>query len=137
MKAHENGRFQALQTKFDDALQSLENSGPTAKLWTNYFRLVILMKQFIQAERTGDTQFASEHHTENAAILSCYMPLVYAKCAHLYLQNMLKLNKKIDSTEYSLFTTDGFFTIRRSDKFWSGVWTDMTVEQVLMCLMKS
>ena len=29
-----------------------------------------------------------------------------------------------------------FFTIWRSDRFWSGVWSDMTIEQVLMCAMK-
>lgn len=33
--------------------------------------------------------------------------------------------------EYRKFTTDGYFTARRSDKPWCGVWTDMTIEQTL------
>ena len=31
----------------------------------------------------------------------------------------------------------GFFTVRRSNKLWAGIWTDMTIEQVLMRAMKT
>lgn len=31
----------------------------------------------------------------------------------------------------------GYFTIRRSSKFWCGTWSDMVIEQTLMRLMKS
>ncbi|GBP17709.1 hypothetical protein EVAR_102235_1 [Eumeta japonica] len=41
-----------------------------------------------------------------------------------------------DDYEFTQFT-EGFFTIRRTHKFWSGVWTDMTIEQVLMRSMKT
>lgn len=51
---------------------------------------------------------------------------------------LLESNKNKDSTEYlRKRITTSFFTIRRSDKFWSGVWSDSTIEQVLMCSMKS
>ena len=43
----------------------------------------------------------------------------------------------MNTFEYEKFANDGFFTIRRSDKFWSGIWSDMTIEQVLMKSMKS
>lgn len=62
---------------------------------------------------------------------------LYAKCAHLYLQHMLQLKDSMNELEYERFTAEGFFTIRRSDKFWSGIWSDMTIEQVLMRLMKT
>ena len=39
--------------------------------------------------------------------------------------------------EFEKFTSQGYFTIRRSDKFWSGIWTDMTIEQVLMRSIKT
>jgi len=61
----------------------------------------------------------------------------YAKCAQLYLQDMLELEKKMDSLDYNQFTKMEYFTIRRTDKFWSGIWSDMTIEQVLMKSMKS
>ena len=54
LKAHENEKFHSIVTKLNSALQKLEGNGPTAQLWVNYFRMVALVKQFIQAERMGD-----------------------------------------------------------------------------------
>lgn len=62
--------------------------------------------------------------------------LNYAKSAHLYLKQMPSLQNRISQHEFEIFTSHGYFTIRRSSKFWSGVWTDMTIEQVLMRAMK-
>uniref|UniRef100_A0A1B6EQB8 Uncharacterized protein n=1 Tax=Cuerna arida TaxID=1464854 RepID=A0A1B6EQB8_9HEMI len=50
---------------------------------------------------------------------------------------MTTLKERMLPDEYEKFTSQGFFTIRRTDKFWSGTWTDMTIEQSLMKLMKS
>ncbi|GBO28443.1 hypothetical protein AVEN_103963-1 [Araneus ventricosus] len=61
----------------------------------------------------------------------------YAKCAHLYLQDMLDLENTMEAAEYEKFTTQGNFTIRRTFKFWSGTWSDMTIEQSLMKNMKT
>jgi len=36
-----------------------------------------------------------------------------------------------------LFVESGYFTIRCTDKLWSGVWSDMTIEQVLVRAMKT
>ncbi|KAK4873709.1 hypothetical protein RN001_013069 [Aquatica leii] len=43
----------------------------------------------------------------------------------------------MDPVEYNKFTSEGYFTIRRTRKFWSGIWSDMTIEQTLMKTMKS
>lgn len=50
---------------------------------------------------------------------------------------MLQLKSDMDRNEYELFTSGGYFTIRRSDKFWSGMWSDMIIEQFLMRSMKT
>lgn len=60
---------------------------------------------------------------------------LYAKCSHLYLQDMLKLKDTMMEAEYRKFI-DGFFTIRRFDRRWSGIWTDMVIEQQLMRAIK-
>lgn len=62
---------------------------------------------------------------------------LYAKSAHLYLQDMFQLEKIMDIFEYEQFTNQGVFTIRRSEKFLSGIWLDMTIEQVLMKAIKA
>lgn len=63
--------------------------------------------------------------------------LNYAKSAHVYLQDSFQLLSALSPSEYEKFITKGYFTIRRSDKFWSGIWSDMTIEQILMRSMKS
>lgn len=61
---------------------------------------------------------------------------LYAKSVQLYLQNMLEIKDKMDIFEYDKFTNEGYFTIRRSEKYWCGIWPDMTIEQVLMRAIK-
>lgn len=50
---------------------------------------------------------------------------------------MINLQSRIDPVEYRKFTTQGFFTVRRTDKYWAGNWSDQTIEQTLMRTMKS
>jgi len=50
---------------------------------------------------------------------------------------MHNLRRRMSNDEYQKFTEEGFFTVRRSDKLWAGVWSDMTIEQVLMRSMKT
>ena len=50
---------------------------------------------------------------------------------------MNSLETVMSPREYEKFTSQGFFTIRRKTKFWSGTWSDMIIEQVLMRQMKS
>lgn len=44
---------------------------------------------------------------------------------------MANLEMVMDPIQFDKFTKDGYFTIRRSDKAWSGVWSDMVIEQTL------
>ena len=57
----------------------------------------------------------------------------YAKSARLHLQTMLELPEKFPLI-HSLFIKDGFHTVRRSDRFWARLWSDLIIEQ---CLMRS
>ena len=38
---------------------------------------------------------------------------------------------------YSCFMQQGYHTIRRSNRFWAGLWTDLVIEQVMMRSIKS
>ena len=49
---------------------------------------------------------------------------------------MVNLKESMDIVEYDKFCKQGFHTIRRSNRFWCGLWSDMTIEQVLMRSMK-
>ena len=45
----------------------------------------------------------------------------HAKSAQIYLQDMANLEDVMGEEEFRNFT-EGWFTIRRSDKAWAGVW---------------
>ena len=109
----------------------------TGKLWINYMELVSLLKMFLYAERTGDWKLHLSCIQRMIPFFHAAGHLAYAKSARLYLQQMKQLQHLMTESEYDLFTTKGFFTIRRMDHFWSGNFTDQTIEQNLMRLLKS
>ena len=60
----------------------------------------------------------------------------YAKSDRLYLQFMQDLPNE-HPWLYSYFTEQGYHTVRRSDQFWAGLWTDLVKQQVMMRSIKS
>ena len=60
----------------------------------------------------------------------------YTKSARFYLQQMLDL--PISHPEvHNKFVQLGYHVIRRSDRHWSGLWSDLVIEQVMMRSIKS
>jgi hypothetical protein len=53
----------------------------------------------------------------------------FTKSAHLYLHYMMALEQRMDPTEFKIFIEQNF-TIRRSDKFWPGLWSDLIADVV-------
>lgn len=125
-----------IHEKCTDCLKNFEKKGPTAKLWLQYMRMISLVLQFIDAERSGNFKQHLQIVQEMIPIFFAAGRHLYAKYSILYLQNMRQLNTIMDVFEYDNFVNKGYFTIRRSDRFWSGVWSDMTIEQVLMRSIK-
>lgn len=97
--------------------------------------MVDIVKTFISAERSGNFEmplqavehmlpyFASSDHNN------------YAKCARVYFEQMTEL--KATYPELYRMLNKGHFTVRRKDRKWSGVWTNMYIEQTLMKCTKS
>ena len=98
--------------------------------------MVTLLKEFIETERSGNWQLHLKCVQQMLPFFHASGHFLYAKSCHLYLQDMLNLKSKMDPTDYEKFVTYGYFTIRRSEKFWSGIWSDMSIEQTLMRTMK-
>ena len=59
----------------------------------------------------------------------------YAKLCHIYLQEMLALDKSNPIVKE--YFEKGLFVIRRSDRYWGGLPPNLTIEQTLMRTMKS
>ncbi|XP_031335335.1 uncharacterized protein LOC116165167 isoform X2 [Photinus pyralis] len=137
LSAHDKDCVKELVSKFKDKLEQFTNLGPTAKLWSQYFQMVTLILTFIDAERTGNWTLHLETIHDMLPYFHSSGHFLYAKCCHLYLQDMMELQNTMPPNEFKAFTLQGGFTIRRSNKFRCGTWSDMCIEQELMKHMKS
>ncbi|KAK3924286.1 Leucine--tRNA ligase [Frankliniella fusca] len=135
--AANSGVAQTLADHLDAALATAEAKGRTQKLWVQYVRCVEIVALFIAAERSGNFELHLHCVGKMLPFFHASGHLNYAKGAHLYLQQMLSLETTMSALEFHKFTSEGFFTIRRTNKFWAGTWSDMIIEQVLMKWMKS
>lgn len=127
----------SLTNKFQIKIQEFEEKGKTAQLWVQYFTMVSLLKNFIRSERTGDWNLHLNCVKEMIPFFHACGHFAYAKSCHIYLQDMVDMKSRVDPIEYEKFSAESLFTIRRSEKYWAGVWSDMTIEQTLMKTMKS
>ena len=125
--------------KLDEILQlvqvKLTEKSRTAKLWFLYLEYVQIVKNFIRAERIGDWNL---HLTTLRQMLNLFAATGhhnYAKCARLYLQLMSQL-EETNPWLYDQFM-QGKHSIRRSDRYWGGLSTDLVIEQVLMRSVKT
>lgn len=124
----DNAAVKSISNKFNQEILKIEESGPTAKLWIQYLKMVTLVRRFIEAERTGNWEL-------HLAVVKMMMPyfistghLHYSKACYIYLQLMATLPQRMDPEEYKKFA-NGYCTVRRTNKFCTGTWTDMVIEQ--------
>ena len=135
-KKFDEKKFNDLYDKFLVYKNKMAARGPTAKLWIQLFDLTTLIKQFIEAERTGNWQMHLDTCQRMIPFFCAAFHYKYAEYGYIYIQDMLNLKNIMDPSEYQKFTENGYFTIRRTDKFFSGIFTDQTIEQFLMRQIK-
>ena len=95
------------------------------------------MLNFIRAERTGNWKLHLHCVQQMIPHFHAAGHLPYAKSARLYFQQMNSIAQVMPSEEYTLFSEKGYFTIHRTNKFWSGNFSDQTIEQFLMRMLKT
>jgi hypothetical protein len=114
--------------------EKLKRESRTSTLWLNYVRFVSVVQEFIRAERTNNwpLHIAASKNMLNLFAVTGHNN--YAKSCRLYLQSIKEL-KTTQPGVYAQFMC-GNHTVRRSDKQWSGIWTDLAIEQILMKSLK-
>ena len=108
----------------------------TAKLWLQFMYYVETIRLFIRAERLSDW---SMHETATSRTLNLFAArghFNYAKSTRLYLQMIQEL-PDTHPWLYEQFAIHSFQSVRRSDRAWAGIWTDLAIEQILMRALKS
>lgn len=130
-----NSDLHKLSSLIDERKNLFKSQSRTAKLWLLYLNMVDIAKTFISAERSGNFEMHLQAVEHMLPFFASSGHNNYAKCARMYLQQMREL--KTTNPEIYKMLNKGHFTVRRKDKKWSGVWTDMYIEQTLMKCTKS
>ena len=135
-KISESAAFQTISDAISSHKKYLETASRTAKLWLQYMNYIEVVKLFIRAERTGNWNLHLVATEKMLCLFAATGHNNYAKSARLYLQMMVDLPCS-HPWLYEQFQYKGYHTIRRSDRFWAGIWTDLAIEQIMMRTIKS
>ena len=124
----ENQHLHRISTKLHERKRSL--TGKTAELWLQYMCTIDILKRFLKAERTGNWLLHLSFVHEMLPYLAAAGHNSYKKSAYLYLQLMNQLEK----TNEKVFNSfkEGHHVVRRSNRYWAGISSDLTIEQTLM-----
>ena len=123
-----------LQNKLAEEKNRL-SSHRGARLWFQYMEMVDLLCQFIKAESLGNWTLHLQCLYDMVPYLAASGHNLYVKCVHLYLQKMLVLEEK--HPEVYRHFKNGNHIVRRSDRLWGGISTDLAIEQCLMRNLKT
>ena len=114
---------------------SLQERSRTSALWLQYMEMVDILKTFITAERTGNWELHLQALNNMLPFLAAAGHNLYVKCVSLYLQSMSNLERGKPDVYRSFMS--GLHVVRRSDRYWAGLSTDLIIEQVLMRSLKT
>jgi hypothetical protein len=97
--------------------------------------MIDLLRRFIKAERLGNWALHLQCLYDMLPFFAASGHNLYAKSVHVYLQKMLKLEE--DLPEVYKHFMDGLHVVRRSDRLWAGISTDLAIEQCLIRSLKT
>ena len=92
--------------------------------------MVDLLKTFLRSQRTGDIQLYLRCLQDMHPYLAASGHNHYVKSVQIHLQDMLEL-KDTNPDVYNRFSS-GLFVIRRSDRFWAGLPSDLVITKCLV-----
>ena len=125
-----------LERALTELKQQLALKSRTSKLWILYLEQLKTVKMFIRAERTGDWNLHLVAVTRMLDLFAATGHNNYTKSCRLYLQMMQDL-PTTHPWLFEQFSQQGFHVVRRTDRLWAGLWTDLVIEQTLMRSLKT
>ena len=135
-KVEESQELRLLHHNLEKLKDELSERSRTARYWIQYLHYIQVLKWYIRAERTGNWSLHLEALGRMLNIFAASGHINYAKCARLHLQDMLQLPLQYPWV-YKMFYQEGYHTVRRTDRYWAGLWSDLIIEQCLMRSLKT
>ena len=107
----------------------------TSQLWLNYQQMLAVARALIMADRTGSWLLHLSAVSDCLPIFAAAGHYNYLKSAHFYVQEMAQL----ETTHPDVFRkfSNGLHVIRRSNRYWAGLSSDLVIEQTLMRSLKT
>jgi hypothetical protein len=127
--------FEAVKKQLCLKKNELINRSCTSKLWLNYAKMLETMRELLEADRTGSWDMHLHALYKCLPIFAAAGHANYLKSSYLYLQNMKMLDTQHPEVYHKFH--NGFHVVRRSDKYWAGLGSDLVIEQTLMRSLKS
>lgn len=110
-------------------------NGGTAKLWGQYLEMISIFKTFLKAERTGNWELHLKCVQNMLPYYAASGHNLYTKSSCVYLTDMQSLANT--HPDVHLKFVNGHYVMRRSDRHWACLSTDLIIEQVLIRSVKS
>ena len=134
-EAHSSNVLENIKDSLKKNAESVKKSSRTSALWVQYMSMIDILRKFIRAERTGNWEL----HLQSIQAMLPYMAASghnsYTKSGMLYLQQMSNLPTQHPDVQQ--YFTEGLHVIRRSNRLWAGLSSDLVIEQVLMRSLKT
>ena len=127
--------FKSVLNCLNEEIQNLKGKSRTAKLWLQYIDYISILKQYILAERTSNWHLHIQSMKSMLNLFAASGHINYARSARIYIQEMEELNATNPWLQEKF--EKGFHAVRRSARHWSGLWSDLVIEQTLMRSIKS
>ena len=108
----------------------------TSMYWLQYINYIDVMKSYIGAERLSDWGLHLSSVGQMLNLFAATRHIHYAKSARLYLQKMTDLPTKHPEL-HQQFCEYSSHAIRRTERSWAGLFSDLVIEQVMMRSIKS
>ena len=122
-----------IKGKLDDIKQTMTTR--TAMLWLQDLDMVSILQRFIKAERMANWKLHLKTGQNMLPYFAAYGHSLYAKSAYVYLQIMLRRPEAHPDAHRKFM--EGYHVVRRGDRLWAGLSTDLIIEQVLMRSIKT
>ena len=119
---------------FEAEKSKITEKSRTGSLWVSYIEYVMIVQNFIRAERTHNWPLHIESTQRMLNLFAATGHNNYAKSCRLYHQTAIDLPQHFPRM-YEQFML-GNHTVKRTEKDWSGLWTDLAIEQILMKSLK-
>lgn len=129
------GVLDVIQQRANTHRDHTRGTSCTGALWLQYMEMVNILRTFIKAERTANWKLHLQAVSEMLPYLASLGHNLYIKCTRLYLQSMSNLRD--DHPAVCRDFVYGLHVVRRSDRLWAGLSTNLVIEQVLMRSLKT